>query len=485
MFGLTKKNKLDVLKKIDKQKDFLYSHYIEVQGEKIQLASFFKNTFLNADRYIAELQHRVWSLVEYAQNRELVNVFLTLTLPSEYHPKKTLRNGKVVNNPKFAHNDIFIFDIYTKQRPTSYDKKIFKYYKTQKRTMYTGKVKTISLLKEDYTPSKGSKLLTEMFAKIRKDRSFQDLDKDERVYFRVTEPHKDGTPHLHISLWLPKQNVSRFVHAVHWFYPSPLADIASTYIPSGYKLYPNVYRKWDKNTNRFRWYDGYKVHDDDTSYIKLQIEDSVAYLMKYIYKTLDDLRDDKGITEITMWYIMHGICRFYTSRTLISLNVYRPLGGRLSLLELTQHYQDDTVTVYLDPETKQPQIIQYDDFILWNKKEFELKQYGKDDKKYQATAKIRTVDVEIDGEEFYMLRGGSKLYSHPIQTDISDEEYITPVERMKMVQLYNYYHSLDVDDPTLNIKHYGHVQNTMIERGLIDGMEIQSLNSFNTNMEAM
>jgi len=485
MFGLTKKDKEFVLKKIEKQKDFLYSHYIEVQGEKIQLASFFKNTFINADRYIAELQHRVWSLVEYAQARELKNVFLTLTLPSEYHPKKTLRNGKVVKNPKFAHNDIIIFDIVTKQRPTSYDKMIFKYYKTLKRTLYTGKVETVSLDPKDYSPSKGSKLLTEMFAKVRKDRSFQDLDKDERVYFRVTEPHKDGTPHLHISLWLPKQNVSRFVQAVHRFYPAPLADIASTYIPTDYKLYKNVYRKWDKDINRFRWYNGYKAHDNNKSYIKLQIEDSVAYLMKYIYKTLDDLRDDKGITEITMWYIMHGICRFYTSRTLISLNVYRPLGGKLSLLELTQHYQDDTVTVYLDPETKQPQIIQYDDFILWNKKEFELKQYDKDDKKYQATAKIRTVDVEIDGEEFYMLRGGSKLYSHPIQTDISDEEYITPVERMKMVQLYNYYHSLDVDDPTLNIKHYGHVQNTMIERGLIDGMEIQSLNSFNTDMEAI
>ena len=165
--------------------------------------------------------------------------------------------------------------------------------------------------------------------------------------------------------------------------------------------------------------------------------------------------------------------------------MYRPLGGKLSLLELTQHYQDDTVTVYLDPETKQPQIIQYDNFILWNKKEFELKQYDKDDKKHQATGKIRTVDVEIDGEEFYMLRGGSKLYAKPTQTDISDEEYITPVERMKMVQLYNYYHTLDVDDPTLNIKHYGHVQNIMIERGLIDDIEIQSLNSFNTNMEAI
>jgi hypothetical protein len=485
MFGLTKKNKSDVLKKIEKQKDFLYSHYIEVGGEKVQLASFFKNTFINADRYIAELQHRVWSLVKYAQARELKNVFLTLTLPSQYHPKKTLRNGKVVKNPKFAHHDVIIFDIYTKKRPTSYDKIIFKYYKTLKRTVATGKIETISLLEEDYSPSKGSKLLTEMFAKIRKDRSFQDLTKDERVYFRVTEPHKDGTPHLHISLWLPKQNVSRFVQAVHRFYPAPLADIASTYIPTDYKLHKNVYRKWDKHTNRFKWFDGYKINEDDKSYIKLQIEDSVAYLMKYIYKTLDDLRDDKGITEITMWYIMHGICRFYTSRTLISLNVYRPLGGKLSLLELTQHYQDDTVTVYLDPETKQPKIIQYDDFILWNKKEFELKQYDKDNKKYEATAKIRTVDIEIDGEEFYMLRGGSKLYAYPTQTDISDEEYITPVERMKMVQLYNYYHSLDVDDPTLNIKHFGHVQNTMIERGLIDDMEIQSLNSFNTDMEAI
>ncbi|HID91578.1 TPA: hypothetical protein EYP45_00445 [Candidatus Peregrinibacteria bacterium] len=170
--------------------------------------------------------------------------------------------------------------------------------------------------------------------------------------------------------------------------------------------------------------------------------------------------------------------------------MYRPLGGKLSLLELTQYYQDDTITVYLDTETKQPKIIQYDDFILWNKKEFELKQYDKDDKKPHGTIKIRTVDIEIDGEEFYMLRCGSKLYPKPTQTDmadeeLSDEEYMIPVERMKMVQLYNYYHSLDVDDPTLNIKHYGHVQNTMIYRGLLDDIEIQPLNSFNTDMEAI
>lgn len=479
MFGLTKENKSDVLNKIEKQKDFLYSHYIELHGEKVQLASFFKNTFINADRYIAELQHRVWSLVQYAQDRELVNVFLTLTLPSEYHPMKTLRNAKVVKNPRFAHSDIIIYDIATKQRPLSYDKKIFKYYKTQKRTIWTGKVETISLDKEDYSPSKASKILTDMFAKIRKDRSFQDLDKDQRVYFRVTEPHKDGTPHLHISLWLPKQNVSKFVQAVHRFYPSPLADIASTYIPSEYKLYERVYRQWDKHTNHFKWFDGYKIHEDDKSYIKLQIEDSVAYLMKYIYKTLDDLRESKGITEITMWYIFHGICRFYTSRTLISLNVYRPLGGKLSLLELTQHYHDDIITVYLDIETKQPKIIQYDDCIIWNKKDFELKQYDKDDKPLHGNTKIRTIDIEIDGEEFYMMRGGTKLHPRRVQTPISNEENITPVSRMKIVQLWNYYHSLDIDDPLLNMHHYGHVKNTMIERGLINEQSMPLNDYFN------
>jgi len=145
MYGLTKKNKEQVLNKIEKQKDFLYSHYIEVQGEKVQLASFFKNTFINADRYIAELQHRVWSLVEYAQSKELVNVFLTLTLPSEYHPKKTLRNGKIIDNPKYAHKNIILYDIHTKQKATEYEKMLFKYYKTTKSTRYTGKTKTVSL----------------------------------------------------------------------------------------------------------------------------------------------------------------------------------------------------------------------------------------------------------------------------------------------------------------------------------------------------
>ena len=93
---------------------------------------------------------------------------------------------------------------------------------------------------------------------------------------------------------------------------------------------------------------------------------------------------------------------------------------------------------------------------------------------------IRTVDIEIDGEEFYMFRNSTKLHAYPTEEELSDSEYITPVARMKIVQLWNYYYSLDIDDPALNIKHYGHVQNTMIERGLLEG-EVMPLDEFNTS----
>ena len=74
--------------------------------------------------------------------------------------------------------------------------------------------------------------------------------------------------------------------------------------------------------------------------------------MKYILKTLDDLRaDNQKITDLTLWYILHGICRIYTSRTLISLDVYRVLGGRYSLNELSVMYKDKEISILLCPET--------------------------------------------------------------------------------------------------------------------------------------
>lgn len=35
-------------------------------------------------------------------------------------------------------------------------------------------------------------------------RVLRNIDKEDKCYFRVYEPHKDGTPHLHFSLFVQK-----------------------------------------------------------------------------------------------------------------------------------------------------------------------------------------------------------------------------------------------------------------------------------------
>ena len=467
MYGLTKKDKNDVLKKMEFHREYLQSHYIQVGGKKEPLIGFFKNTYINQDRYIAELQHRVWSLVEYAKGKSLVNVFLTLTLPTEYHPTRTLGNGKIVKNPKFANNHIVIYDIETKERSTSYEKMHFKFYKSTNRVRFSGKVTKVSLLPSDYTPKKGSKKLTDMFQDIRSDRSFRDIDSDNRIYFRVTEPHKSGTPHIHISLWIPEENVSKFVKAVHRFYPAPRADVATSYIPSEFKLFEKGYKQSGS------WMPAYKLSEDSTGYIRLQIEDTIGYLMKYIYKSLDDLREDKGVTELTMWYIHHGLCRFYTSRTLMSLDVYRSLGGMFSLLALTSHYKDEEIVVYLDMETRKPRVIEWNGSVLWSKQDYELKEFDKYDGVGLGSASVivdkhsnTAIPLEIDGENYYLV--GNEYI-------LSSSSPIKDVNKMKSLELWTYYNSLDYSDSSLNMQHYFHVRNTVVNEGLLDA-PILSLN---------
>ncbi|MEA2029485.1 MAG: replication endonuclease [Campylobacterota bacterium] len=478
-YGLSQYDIAKTYSKIEKQTAFLKSHYIQMQGQKIPLHNFFKNTFVNPDRYIAELQHRVWSLVEYAQGRDLVNVFLTLTLPSEYHRKKKIGKNKVINNPKFANSHLELYDIFTKRRADSYNKAIFKYYKTKKKRLHTGNYTTVSLLEEDYTPLKGSHLLTKMFERIRKDRAFQEIDKDDRVYFRVTEPHHDGTPHLHISLFMPKDKVSRFLQMVHRLYPAPQADIMSTYIPAEYQ---EVEKVWFSSKHK-KWQSAYKINKEDKHYIKLQIEDSVGYLMKYIYKTLDDMRDGKNFTEITLWYIHHGICRFYTSRTLISLDVYRPLGGQLTLLELTRQYRDNEITVYLDSETRAPQMIVTDQHIIFKKRNFKLEQFTKEEKKEQnlyveepkdTLGYIQKIDIDIDGEDYIIYRNDPIQSLHRVKKDhelryqeIADHfNYIMPPpQKMDNAQLWRYYES--INPVPQNVEIYKEAREELISRHLL------------------
>ncbi len=276
MYGLSASDKSETKEKIEKYKSYIsrngisyidkYSNLVFTPFEK-----FTKNAWHNSDKYISEIQNRVSSLEKYAIDENLTNLFITITLPSSYHKTKILKSGKIINNPKFIND-------------------------------------------EEHTPNAGSKKLSKFWKRILDLRPLKDLDKSKRCYFRVTEPHKNGTPHLHISLYVPKGSISNILNSIFNLYTFPQIDISSQYIPDGYKQF------FDKTLQKTV----YKKSFDDNFGITTLINNPTAYLMKYILKTFDDLRKDYSkISDLTLWYIYHGINRFSTSKTLIPLYIYR------------------------------------------------------------------------------------------------------------------------------------------------------------------
>ncbi len=384
MYGLTDDLRMIALDKIKRQKRFLSENGVDILGNQYRLIDFFKNSFINSDRYIAEVNNRVSSLYRYAKEKNLVNVFVTLTLPSEYHPKKTLRNGKIIDNPRFIDD-------------------------------------------EDHSSRSGARELSRMFNRIQQLRAYRDIPKDQKVYFRVYEPHKDGTPHLHASIFIPEDCVEAFVKSAS---------------------------NWCKKYG----IEQYKFETD--------IKNPVAYLMKYILKTFDDLRKDDGnITDLTLWYIVHGICRFYTSRTLISLEIYKKFRGAFDLLEVTKMYRNQEFSVLVDTVTKKTVMIYDDTHVIYSRKPVRKLQSS-----YQPVPsewRNRRLDFifsEIDGKE--------AIYNPRSNTFHLLSEIQKPVNQMSIQERFSYRQKLidELYNPFNEYDDLGYIEDKLL---ILDRYEMQ------------
>ena len=393
MYGINALSRKSTLKKMRDTSYYLDNHFVKFGNDYLPYSHFFKNSFINSQRYIAEIQNRVWSIYNYARSKELVNVFFSLSLPTEYHSHKQILKGKA-----------------------------------------KGKLIKNSKYNSELTPKVGSKKLSELLSKIWNDRIWREIPLEFRCFFRVIEPHKDGTPHLHVSFFIPEDKVERFVNMLNRLFPEPQGKVVT------------------------------------------KIDNPVAYLMKYILKTLDDLRfDNENVTDLTLWYVHHGICRLYTSRTLISLDVYRVLGGRYSMNELSIMYKEKRLTVYVDPITNKPSQI-FDEFgQIWTKKLPINVNFNQMRQELKPKLKEKTktpINVNVDGYDY--------LYSEGNLIDVEDLPFVPSLS--KNYQLYEHYNSLDIE--TCDPKHFGLVQNECIRRHLIEG-KIQSLNDFSTNPKSI
>lgn len=264
-YGMTEWDLSAVYTKLLEQKQFLEYSYVlnEITGQTFSLLDFIISSNHTPDRYHAEIQNRIHTLEREAIEAGLSPVFLTMTLPSEFHEMKRDRvTGKMINNP-----------------------------------LYDGT-----------TPKNAVKLLTKQFAKLRHDRSLKELSKQKKMmYYRVNEPHKDGTPHTHILLFIPKDRIERVENAF-------------------YRLFNEFGNKFEK-----------------------EIRSASSYIMKYINKTLP-LSKKEQLTEteqyLNGWYVHNRVNRFCSSRSTAPMYLYRLLSHRYSLYALTQVRKGDSLKVY-------------------------------------------------------------------------------------------------------------------------------------------
>ena len=49
--------------------------------------------------------------------------------------------------------------------------------------------------------------------------------KEQHIYFRVNEPHKDGTPHTHILMFIPQERIERVKKALKRLFDERANDI--------------------------------------------------------------------------------------------------------------------------------------------------------------------------------------------------------------------------------------------------------------------
>lgn len=161
------KQKLNELYQLSLQKEQSQSNYIKnlQQLKNTNTGEVYKLNYsfdTKQKEYVKTIEQKVNALVALSTHENLIPLFLTLTLPSTFHPFKTLNNGKTIlnKNYKFKFLDDAIKQGYIKL------KNIYRiFYKRLK-----------NITKNIY-------------------------------YIKIVEPHKSLIPHMHIMIFVPKKHL--------------------------------------------------------------------------------------------------------------------------------------------------------------------------------------------------------------------------------------------------------------------------------------
>ena len=267
---------------------------------------------------------------------------------------------------------------------------------------------------EEHSVYAGAHRLQMLIRSIMNSVVVREIPAEDRCYITTKEPHKDGTCHLNLLFFVPVEFKERVIHIIK--------------------------KRFISDENR----------------IETNIRNVTGYIMKYIFKTLDDLRDNPSIenlSDISFWYLKHRIRRVTMSKTFISLEIYRKVGGKFSLIELTKNYSLGLLTVLCDTDSKKPVLIYDNDFgDLWVKKKTQV---------FNPCGKIqshefKSIQKVYNSGEKPIIYKPSKIF-RTAWKDMSDER----------LKLYWRNNQNEMTDDILSVQDYAMLENEMIERGFL------------------
>lgn len=436
MFGLTNHDLKNIQSKIDNQSNYLDTNFFTTDSGQIKTlrdVSFSANHSL---RYYAQLSNKIDTISKHALSEGMDGYFLTMTLDGFY---RDLYQG-----------DYRRFNAFSDEK----QKEILKYvpdgevYGEVRQKIQAQKTLSVKDLYNILNYQTKRFFMSYAFKKLKK-------EKKRYMYIRTVEPHKDGVPHFHMMLFIPKEYQDIFKQYFIKCYPAP----------RNAELIPGT---------------------NDIQGFQSEIIDSAAYIMKYILKSFMDVKNQKEIDYIQAWYIKHRITRCVTSQTLIPQWIYQKVAMfendwfHLSDMKLDKFHHcewshEDNYFHFIDNWSGREIMYQYGLLqVLWNDRV--LKEYGTvKEKKLKTniydktpikwTKKPKSIPIFLDdvliGTYF---KGKNFLFKDNISPDLKSD-----------YQLLDYYQSLDVE--IVNLQHYGHVKNVMIDRGLLDEHK-QNLNDY-------
>ena len=254
------------LTKEQNQQSFLKRMFIKNDdtGEQLNLYYSFEKYYKN---YTKSIEQKVYAIEKIAKDRDLVPIFITLTLPSNYHPFQSIKH-KSGNRQYVALNSNFAFDDVATAVTDGYQ-----YLNHIYRTFYK-RVKN----------------------------SVKDL-----LYVKVVENHQTMIPHFHILFYVNKEK-SGIIR----------------------KIFDNIQIEFNLSQTDFEFVDN-ELQEVNTKNIKTGVNRASKYIMKYIAKTLNDGADYHKARTLDGWKRKHRIRTITMSNLPLSMSEYRTIYNNLDV----------------------------------------------------------------------------------------------------------------------------------------------------------